>query len=362
MEVVHRPGSRSGYNHGYDRGPSEHRPRDTFTEVSYSYDQPRGPGGRPAQPTLCGSCAGAVFGMALIAGATALLWFNEGDAVRAQAIIYEARTALGAPDAPSSRGIVHLSGPLRGEDILADEAFGVTAQGIELQRTTEVFLWREHQDKTTRRVPDGRGGEVTETTTTYRYTSGWESSGLDSARFKHESDHRNPRWDDALAAAAAGALSFRPHRWRQRRVTLDGLELSAEIVAKAERPHALAPEPARLRESGALDGTQAVLEGAHVYAEARCVQQPRVGCARVGWRLTPLAEVSLVARRSGGRLGPWPADGRSHQLALLSFGQSDAPSMLDAAASAQTLWTLVKRVGGLLLGWAGWSLLFGPAQ
>ena len=60
------------------------RAQHEFTEVTYERTGRGGRGGQRTQPTFGGACCGAVFGVALLVGATMALWWNEGNAVRAQ--------------------------------------------------------------------------------------------------------------------------------------------------------------------------------------------------------------------------------------------------------------------------------------
>ena len=241
---------------------------------------------------LAGSCAAAVFGLCLVVGATALLWWNEGDAVRAQASIAEARDALGPP---SSRGLVHVRGYLTTDGApLEDSEFGVRAESsMRMQRKVEVFLWREHAETHSKRVPDGRGGHATEKTTTYRYTAEWASSAIDSRRFHHEPDHRNPSWEEATAAAAARARrSFSARSWESPRVSLDGLRLGPSLRSRADRPTPLAPDSASVKAAllsdaggvnGDVKGAGATLHGTHVYSSRRCAppREPEVRSVRL---------------------------------------------------------------------------------
>ena len=349
-----------------------HPARDEITEVYYEHYEhdSRYRRGRQ-QPTLASSCGGAVIGLVLLFGATALLWWNEGDAVRAQQSIREAQDAL----ASSSSGLVHVQGDLTiaaGSPSLADGPFGISGEAsLYLERRVEVFQWREHKEKKERPVAaDARGG-VVEKTVTYRYTSGWESKAISSGSFRYERDHRNPPWSEALAVARTHTgLPFEGRHWSQPRVLLDGAALGERLLHLAAEPREPFVPNARvtsgkLAAADASTHERAWLDGAHVYSARTCAppREPHVGCVRVSWVHAPLREVSVVARRDArGTLVAWPSSIDGYDVLLLAAGRRDAPSMLAAAARAQSLWTWLKRGGGALLTWAGYALLFGPAQ
>ena len=346
-------------------------PQHEFTSVSYERTGGRG---QRQQSTLGGACSGAVFGVALLVGASVLLWWNEGNAVRAQQSLLEAERALASPT--TANGLTYVEGPLRGVEVLRDEAFGVKPPpSMALQREVEVFLWKEHKETTSRRVPDGRGGEVTEKTTTHRYTSGWESSEVRSDAFRHPEDHRNPTWREALGSAASRTgLPFGGDRWQQSRITINNEDklttfaLGPALVRKAERFDVLVPEPSGVQEAlrDSAGPTAATVDGAYVYSERACApsHKPYVGCVRVAWRHAPLDEVSILAKAGPQHtLIEWPTSaGAGYELALLGFGRVGAAGLLAAARGEHSVTLWLTRAAGLGLTWLGWALLFGPAQ
>ena len=85
---------------------------------------------------------------------------------------------------------------------------------------------------------------------------------------------------------------------------------------------------------------------------------------RLSWVHSPLSEVSVIARKdtAARELTEWrSSSGVGYEVALLEFGEHSAEAMLTAASQSQSLWTWLKRAGGILLTWAGWALLFGTA-
>ena len=86
--------------------------------------------------------------------------------------------------------------------------------------------WKEEAHKRSRKVPDGRGGEVTETTTTYTYKRSWESEAVSSSAFRDGGhDKVNPSWDEAVGRAGRElGRPFTKQTWRQEQVLLAGLQ------------------------------------------------------------------------------------------------------------------------------------------
>jgi hypothetical protein len=374
----------------YETSDRSARRDHTFTHTSYAPAR-RGDGAdsRGQRQTLCGSCVGAALGILMLVGASALLWFNEASAVRTQQSLSEAHLAL----AQGSNGLIHLTGMLETGDKthLSDEAFGVASQALTLERVVEVYQWHEKEHKSNRRVPDGKGGELTETTTTYDYHADWARHEISSAGFKHPNGHRNPGFREALDEAShRSRLDFSGRSWRADVVTLDGLVLGPTLRSKAEALGDLELDRAQVERRLEAAGSAAVVSGRrHVYSEAACVDasSPRVGCVRAHWSHAPRQTVTVVAKHQppssrgsrgprgapvaagpggeggGGRLVEWPnAAGAGYELALLEPGEHDASAMLARAASAASMALWLKRAGGALLMWMGYGLLFGPAQ
>jgi len=149
------------------------------------------------------------------------------------------------------------------------------------------------------------------------------------------------------------------------------LDLGPNLLDQAIRWQSIAPAAADAAD--ALSTSKAKLSGSHVYNRAACAppREPAIGCTRVAWKHAPLEEVSVIARkmsaedsgRERGQLVPWSSNaGVGYEVAMLEFGSRDASAMLDSAATAQSMWTWMKRGGGILMTWIGWGLLFGPAQ
>ena len=91
------------------------------TEVTYSHAAGGRRGGHEQQ-SLGGACCGAGFGALLLAGATALLWVNEGMAVRTARSLDEAQSSLWRGELADAPGgaLVHAAGALETPGELAD--------------------------------------------------------------------------------------------------------------------------------------------------------------------------------------------------------------------------------------------------
>ena len=125
-------------------------------------------------------------GFLLFIAGTALLWWNEGRAVKTEKMLEEAGSAYVEMENPNKKD-ASLEGELicgtalaTTEDSLTDAQFGIGAKAISLRRTVEYYQWVEHA---TEKKEDKLGGKEV-TTTTYTYSKEWVSRPIESASFK----------------------------------------------------------------------------------------------------------------------------------------------------------------------------------
>jgi hypothetical protein len=123
---------------------------------------------------------------------TALLWWNEGRAVKTEKMLDEAGNAYVEMENPNKKD-ASLEGELicgtamaTTEDSLTDAQFGIGAKAISIRRNVEYYQWVEHSQ--TKREDKLGGKEVT--TTTYTYTQEWVSSPIQSSNF-HDPAYQN---------------------------------------------------------------------------------------------------------------------------------------------------------------------------
>ena len=124
-------------------------------------------------------------GFLLFIAGTALLWWNEGRAVKTEKMLDEAGSAYVEMENPNKKN-ASLEGELicgtamaTTEDSLTDAQFGIGAKAISLRRNVEYYQWVEHVSETKK---DKLGGSE-EITKEYTYTKEWVSRPVESAQF-----------------------------------------------------------------------------------------------------------------------------------------------------------------------------------
>ena len=132
------------------------------------------------------SFAGIGTGILLFFAGTALLWYNEGRAVKTTKMLNEAQgVTVEMPDVkkvnPEFEGqLVHATGLATTTDSLVDTQYGVGAVAIQLAHTVEYYQWVENVKEEKK---DKLGG-AQETVKTYTYEQRWTSSPVNSGSFK----------------------------------------------------------------------------------------------------------------------------------------------------------------------------------
>jgi hypothetical protein len=295
---------------------------------------------------ILGSIKSVAFGFLLAAGSLPLMWCNEGRAVRTARSLGEGRGAVVAIAAdtvdPAKEGrLVHLSGRADTGDQVRDPELGVSANAIQLLRTTEMYQWKEYEKSETRH----KLGGGTETVRTYSHSEVWSKDEIDSDSFHGTASYRNP-----------GPLPFASTTFFAENVTLGAFRLSRGLVEQMSEsePLPLKPETAAAPPAA----TQLRLAGEGFY-RGKDPQKPQIGDVRVLYRMVRPQTVSVIARQSGASFEPYQTRA-GNALLMLEAGEQSADAMFHSAEVANTVLTWILRAVGFLLLFAGVMLVFRP--
>lgn len=291
------------------------------------------------------SIAGIFLGLILIVIAVALLFWNEGRAVKTCQMLVEGEGAVVsvAADAvaPENEGkLVHVSGEAATAQDLADEEFGVAAEALRLRRDVAMYQWEEKKESKTQKKLGG--GE--ETVTTYTYSKAWNSSPVDSSAFHDPAGHENP-----VEFSYAGAT------WDAEDATVGAFAIPSQMVAMLGDFEEFAvrqkPEGVEWPE-GAWANNGRIFLGANP-------AQPQVGDLRISFGVVRSGDVSIIARQSGDTFAPYLTKAGG-EIEMIRPGRIDARQMFAAAQSENTILTWILRAVGFVMIWVGFSLIFAP--
>jgi hypothetical protein len=293
---------------------------------------------------ILSSIVGALLGIALLAAAFPVLFWNEGRAVETSRSLEEGQAAVvdasaDKVDAQNEHRLVHVSGATQTSDVLRDPDFGVKVSAVRLARNAEIYEWEQRSRSDTRKKLGG--GE--ETVTTYTYEKTWADHVIPSGGFK-ESGHDNPQ-----------AMPFPPRKFEAEHVTLGTFHLIPAQISKIGGGEALdmndAPfENAAKRVAPSADGT--LFLGASA-------SDPKIGDQRIRFQVVKPGPLSVIAQQVGDSFAPYPTKA-GRELLLVADGAQTAQQMFQTAQTENTVWTWLLRAGGLLLMFFGLALVFKP--
>ena len=308
-------------------------------------------------------------GILLFCIGTALLWWNEGRAVKTEKMLDEAGSAYVEMENPNKKD-ASLEGELicgtalaTTEDSLIDKDFGVGAKAIALTRRVEYYQWVEHAQE---KREDKLGGKEV-TTTTYTYTKEWTSRPVESAQFKDPAYQNKNMVLTTVEEAEQYAenVSWGAYKLNESLIhsirSNEGLDLAiAEDLLKQLDKSA---QTAYERFYGVNDSINKAMAAAENKKDLEYVHQagnilyygrvpgsPEVGDVRVTFEKVVPAKVTVMAVVDGDTFKPFKAkNGKRFQTLVIIEAQKEANNMF--------LWIL--RIVGILMVIGGLKGIFG---
>jgi hypothetical protein len=296
------------------------------------------------------SIKGVLFGLVMFAAAFFVLYWNEGRAVRTAKSLTEGLGAVVPVAADSVDGskegkLVHVSGAVKTTAQLADDEFPVRSDGVKLLRSVEMYQWKEHESRETRK----KTGGGSETVTTYDYKKDWAPGRIDSSSFKKVEGHENPE-----------APPYQSKTFTADPVTVGAFTMSAEQVDLLTDSEALPVESAAADKlPDALKDKTKVAEGK--FYMARNPASPELGDVRVSYRIIKPATVSLVGVQKAATFSPYQAKA-GDVILLVEAGTHTAQEMFKTAQDRNVILTWVLRGVGFFMMFLGIFLVFRPVS
>ena len=331
--------------------------------------------------------------------ATALLWWNEGRAVKTDKMLNDAEAACVDMENPNKLDpamegeLVCASALATTEDVLTDDKFGFSETAIGLTRRVEYFQWVEHSES---KSEDKLGGKEV-TTTTYSYTTEWTHSPVNSTEFKDPAyQQRNftiaqveegDQWAENVKFGAYRLPEslFRGMSSREAVV----LNLNADLLSqydKAARDIDLringkgvtttASQPAQVAQAveAVPDSVKTVVSDSipqenkvdldyvhqqgNVLYIGRTPAAPQVGDVRVTFEKIVPAKVTIIAKVKGDTFTKFKAkNGKTFQT--LVMGVQDSAEIFESEHAANNMWLWILRIVGIMLVIAGLKGIFG---
>lgn len=312
---------------------------------------------------LSGSFKKIGTGLTLFIGATVLLFWNEGRAVKTAESIKEAQgTAVHVENVSEIKEelngqLIHATAKAESHDTLRDERFGAAVPAIKLIRKVEYYQWEEHSKQETHEKFGG--GE--ETVTTYTYKKDWVSDPINSSEF-HDPAYQNSNFvitqledEKQLAEDVTFGAYNLPEFLKNSIGGEKDVTLAMDSVQKATLNHEIVES---LRASGRVNTGQLSdfsgneseylsVNGNMAYI-GKSAGNPQIGDVRVTFKYVPSAQVSLIAKVSGDTFEPYmSANGKD--FSRLEMGSVSMENMFQGAHNDNNNMTWLIRLGGMLL-------------
>ncbi|MEQ1949988.1 TMEM43 family protein [Mesorhizobium sp. CN2-181] len=295
------------------------------------------------------SIGGVLIGLLLVIGMIILLFWNEGRAVTtAKALAEGAGLVVSIQPDAADRGndgkLVHVGGKVATDTTPADPDFGISAPGLRLERSAEMYQWK--QDSKSETKTKLGGGE--ETVTTYTYAKDWSDRPIDSSGFKQPSGHSNP------------SMEIRDRSYQVPQATLGAFTLDRPVLDLVGGDERLTLRPDQLSAvQSAFQGTAKVgIVDGRIYL-GRNPASPAVGDYRISYTVVPAGDLSIIGKQVGSRFEPY-ATKAGRDLLMVDAGLVPAEKMFAEAVTENTILTWIARAVGLVVMFIGFALLLGP--
>ena len=339
-------------------------------------------------------------GFVMFCLATALLWWNEGRAVKTDKMLNDAEAACVDMENPNKIDpamdgeLVCASALATTEDVLTDDKFGFSETAIGMSRRVEYYQWVEHAES---KSEDKLGGKEV-TTTTYTYTTEWTNAPVNSTQFKDPAyQSRNftiaqvedgEQWAENVKFGAYKLPESLFHSMSSREAVV--LNLNADLLTqfdKAARDVDLringnkavtttASQPAQVAEAveAVPDSVKTVVSDSipqenkvdldyvhqqgNVLYIGRTPAAPQVGDVRVTFEQIVPAKVTIIAKVKGDTFTKFKAkNGKTFQT--LVMGVQDSAEIFESEHAANNMWLWMLRILGIMLVIAGLKGIFG---
>ncbi|OKH54618.1 hypothetical protein NIES2101_07370 [Calothrix sp. HK-06] len=131
-----------------------------------------------------------ILGLILFFGSFILLFWNEGRLNLSEIAKTAVEISATQPNQKAIGKFISTTGTIKSNQALGDNLFLIPGSYSVVDRTVEMFAWRE--EKRTEERKSMLDGKVTKTTT-YKYTKGWTNEPSDSSDFNYSQTHYNPK-------------------------------------------------------------------------------------------------------------------------------------------------------------------------
>ena len=308
-------------------------------------------------------------GFTLFLGATAMLWWNEGNSVKTADMLEEAQGACVEMENPNKKD-ASLEGQLvcgtamtATTDLLTDKDFGFSVNAISMKRSVEYYQWDEKRTEETKQKLDGSEKKVV----TYDYNLKWSSSPIGSKHFKEHSTHVNvvlaefeddEQWAEHVSFGAYNLNNSLIHSIN----TYEPLrpDMSDDMLRVLDKTIQASYERHYTKKEGlnSNDYNFVHVSDGQLYLGLD-PNDSKVGDVRINFeKVAPASEVTVVAVVDGDGFKPFKAK-NGYTLEKLVMGRKDMNQFFENEQETNTFNTWAYRILGIVMVIGALKLIFG---
>jgi len=288
------------------------------------------------------------FGILLVIGAIALLFWNEGRAVKTEQSLREGLSVVVSVPAEARNEandgkLIHFSGAAKTSDRFVDADFGVGGNLLKMKRTVEIYQWKENTNSHTRE----KLGGGTETTTTYTYTKEWSSSINNSSSFRESETHINPT-----------AKPFADKEWVAGDVMVGAYSIPPLLLNALSGYQSFSPTEEMLSGKSSTMPAELKLVGNAIYYMTSDPANPVIGSTRIRYDSIAPQDLSVIAKQTGQTLTAYRTK-NGESLLMIQLGTATADEMFKGAQESNNMTTWILRLVGVVLMFIGFQMILG---
>ncbi|MBP5743205.1 MAG: TMEM43 family protein [Paludibacteraceae bacterium] len=316
--------------------------------MAYTETQHVSYGGR-----LKNSLGGVATGFLLFIGATVLLWWNDGRAVKTAKAINETEELcvemdnINKVDPQFNGQVVHATGDAVTKDSLVDADFGAGAVAVKLSRKVEFYQYQEEKHEETK---DNVGGSQ-DKTITYTYKETWTDSPVNSGSFKDPA-YQNKNFvymNFESKDTYAENVSFGAYKLNEKQVQAISGDVAADLNVTSSQISTWNKACAAVAKSRGLNASDSLVhvDGNVVYYGLN-PNSPQIGDVRVTFTKVLPGAISIIAKVSGNTFTDYIAKNKK-SFSRLEMGTKDASEMFENSRDENSILTWILRVLGVIL-------------
>ncbi len=325
--------------------------------MAYTETQHTSYGGR-----LKNSLGGIGTGFLLFIGATVLLWWNEGRAVKTAKAINETEDVcvemdnINKLDAQFNGQVVHATGSATTNDSLVDAEFETGTVAVRLTRSVEYYQYVEEKHEETH---DNVGGSQ-DKKITYTYKETWTDSPVNSGEFKDPSyQNKNFVYSNVETKESfAENVAFGAYKLNEKQIKSISGDVAQDLNVSSSKVAAWNKACVAVAKSRGIEASDSMVHvnGNVVYYGVN-PNSPQIGDVRVTFTKVLPAEISIIAKVSGNTFTDYTAKNKN-KFSRLEMGTKDAAEMFENSRDENSTLTWILRILGVVLVIVGLRNLF----